>query len=76
MDVREESEQHDKPLEMPGVLELPLDRVRSELATIPTDKQIILLCQRGGRAYQAAVFLQDAGFSRALVLGGGKALLG
>jgi len=76
VDVREPGEQQDKPLNIPGAISLPLDRIRSELSKVPTDKKIVLLCQRGGRAYQAAIFLQDAGFENVVVLGGGKAMLG
>jgi NADPH-dependent 2,4-dienoyl-CoA reductase/sulfur reductase-like enzyme/rhodanese-related sulfurtransferase len=76
LDVREAGEQQDKPLNIPRAVGLPLDRLRSELAGVPSDKKIILLCQRGGRAYQAAIYLQDAGFTNVAVLGGGKAMLG
>ncbi len=76
LDVREEAEQKDFPLELPGLQKFPLETLCARLGDLPSDRKIIIVCQRGSRAYQAAVFLQDAGFDDVLVLGGGRAMLG
>ena len=75
VDVREKGEQQEKPLSRPEVVAVPLSQLRAEMARLPKDRTIILVCQRGGRAYQAAVMLRDAGFTQVIVLGGGKAML-
>lgn len=76
LDVREPIEQEEYPLELPEVVKIPLDRLRQDAVDLPRDRKIVIVCQRGSRAYQAAVMLHDLGFEDVVVLGGGRAALG
>ncbi|MFC1475951.1 FAD-dependent oxidoreductase [Candidatus Zixiibacteriota bacterium] len=76
LDVREPVEQEELPFDLPEVVRIPLDRLRAEASDLPRDRKIVIICQRGSRAYQAAVFLKDAGFDDVVILSGGRAALG
>jgi rhodanese-related sulfurtransferase len=62
---------------LPGHLEIPLNELftHDQLAKLPDDKPIILLCKSGTRATAVATALRDIGFEETYVLKGGfKAL--
>lgn len=60
IDVRTEEEFADGHIE--GARNLPVDRVRGELASLPKDKPIIVYCAVGARSASAAATLHAAGY--------------
>ncbi len=75
LDVREPAEYEAAPLEVPGVKNLPLNELRENLDNLPKEAKIVIVCQRGSRAYQAATVLRDAGYSDVVVLAGGQSAI-
>lgn len=55
---------------VPGAVNVPHDALRSHLASIPKDKDVVLYCRSGRRAGFAAATLQDNGYTRLLQLEG------
>jgi rhodanese-related sulfurtransferase len=76
LDVREPGEQEEYPPALPDIVKVPLDRLRENAGQLPQGRKIVIVCQRGSRAYQAAVMLAGLGFKDVVVLGGGRAALG
>lgn len=62
LDVREQSEWAKWRIEATQIELLPQSILRKRLDELPKDKEIITLCLRGGRAYQAQRTLEGAGF--------------
>ncbi|HBF36621.1 MAG TPA: pyridine nucleotide-disulfide oxidoreductase [Firmicutes bacterium] len=56
---------------IPGAVNIPLDELRGRLTEIPRDKEIIINCQVGLRAYIAARILMQNGFTQIKNLSGG-----
>lgn len=58
---------------MPGHLVIPLNELfkHEQLAMLPTDKPIVIMCQSGTRATAAATALRNIGFTETYVLKGG-----
>ncbi|NCD25621.1 MAG: pyridine nucleotide-disulfide oxidoreductase [Deltaproteobacteria bacterium] len=54
---------------------IPQGQVRARLAEVPRDKKIVLLCNTGGRSYEAQVSLRHAGFTNVLNLQGGMGFI-
>ena len=52
-----------------GSVNIPLDRVQSQLATFKNRKKIIVFCRSGGRSSQAKSILEQNGFTN--VVNGG-----
>lgn len=69
LDVREKSEQSMGFI--PGSINIPLGQLRQRLEEIPRDKNIVVYCQIGLRAYVAARILMQHGFPRVKNLSGG-----
>ncbi len=81
LDVRETEEAATKPFSSaiseidPKVVNVPLSDLREHLGKLERGKRIIVVCQRGSRSYQAALFLRQAGLDNVHVLAGGLAAL-
>ncbi|MBN8246860.1 MAG: FAD-dependent oxidoreductase [Verrucomicrobia bacterium] len=60
LDVRRREEREHGFL--PGSLSIPLDELRSRLEEIPRDREIVVSCQTGQRAYFACRLLSQHGF--------------
>lgn len=63
---------------LPGSLMIPMNELFTEanLARIPTDKTVVVLCKSGTRATAAGTALRHIGFEKVYVLKGGfKALI-
>lgn len=60
---------------MPGNLVIPLNELfeHEQLAKLPNDKPIVIMCKSGTRATAAATGLRDIGFEETYVLKGGFA---
>lgn len=68
LDVRE-------PVELalesePRALNIPLGQLRSRLGELPRDREILVICRSGGRAYYATRILLQNGFSARTLSGG------
>ena len=54
---------------------IPQGQVRGRLEEVPRDKKIVLLCNTGGRSYEAQVSLRHAGFTNVVNLQGGMGFI-
>ncbi len=46
-----------------GSVNMPIDRLESEIKTVPKDTRIIVVCESGGRAMAAQALLKRLGFA-------------
>lgn len=69
LDVREPKEY--EAGHIPGSILIPLNSLRDRLGELPRDKQIIVYCRVGHRAYVAAKILKQHGFQKVKSLSGG-----
>ena len=69
LDVREDAERRTYALS--GALNIPLGQIRSRLSEIDKEKEIIIFCAMGVRAYNAARILMANGFQNVKVYPGG-----
>ncbi len=79
VDIRTPGETRFFTSNLPGHLVIPLNELftHDQLARLPVDKPIVVLCKSGTRATAAATALRDVGFSETYVLKGGlKSLIG
>ena len=78
LDVRTAAETNVYGVALPGGLMIPINELFTEanLARIPTDKTVVVLCLSGTRATAAGTALRHIGFGNVYVLKGGyKALV-
>jgi rhodanese-related sulfurtransferase len=73
VDVRTPGETRFFTSNLPGHLVIPLETLfdHEQLAKLPTDKPIVILCKSGARAMAAATALRNLGFEQTYVLKGG-----
>lgn len=71
LDVREPWELRICHIE--GSRSVPMGQIVRSLATLPHDRDIIVICHHGIRSYQVARFLELQGFPRVVNLEGGLA---
>ena len=57
-----------------GARNIPLSQLSSRIKDIPTNKDILLICQSGNRSLQAAAFLKQHGIERVWNVSGGTAV--
>jgi NADPH-dependent 2,4-dienoyl-CoA reductase/sulfur reductase-like enzyme/rhodanese-related sulfurtransferase/two-component sensor histidine kinase len=69
IDVRTPQEYEEERI--PGTNLIPLENLRRRLDEIPREKDIMLVCDTGMRAYQASLILKANGFKRVRILEGG-----
>jgi len=62
LDVRTHDEAEHTSLEAPQTGLIPLHVLNAHMDELPKEKEIVVLCRRGGRAYQATCALNGAGF--------------
>ena len=55
---------------LPGVVNIPVDQLRSRLDELPRDREIAVICRSGQRAYYATRILLQNGFSARVMSGG------
>lgn len=55
---------------VPGALNIPLPQLRSRLGELPRDREILVICRSGGRAYFATRILMQNGFKARNISGG------
>jgi NADPH-dependent 2,4-dienoyl-CoA reductase/sulfur reductase-like enzyme/rhodanese-related sulfurtransferase len=74
LDVREieEAESEKWPLPKSGeLINIPLGDLVNCLNKLDRSRNIIVICKRGPRAYQASIILKKAGFEKVSMVGGG-----
>ncbi len=74
LDVREieEAESEKWPLPKSGeMINIPLGDLVNCLNKLDRSRDIIVICKRGPRAYQASIILKKAGFEKVSIVGGG-----
>jgi rhodanese-related sulfurtransferase len=79
LDIRTPAESGVYSATLPGTLVIPINELftESNLALIPTDKTVVVVCKSGTRATAAGTALRHIGFENVYVLKGGfKALVG
>lgn len=62
LDVRGHGEHEATSIPAPQVKLVPQPVLTKNLETLPRDKEIVVMCRRGGRAYQSACILKGQGF--------------
>jgi NADPH-dependent 2,4-dienoyl-CoA reductase/sulfur reductase-like enzyme/rhodanese-related sulfurtransferase len=68
LDVRNPSELAVESV--PGAFHIPLPQLRSRLDELPRDREILIICRSGGRAYYATRILLQNGFKARNISGG------
>lgn len=73
VDVRNNREQEMFPLPKNTYKQysIPIEQLRNKIGDIPPDNNIIILCQRGPRSYEAALILRENGYKNVKIIGGG-----
>ncbi len=56
---------------VPGARHIPLGRLAQAAASLPTDRDLLVICHSGNRSARATDLLQRAGLSRATNVAGG-----
>ena len=69
LDVREPGEV--RAASISGALNIPMDEVAQRLRELPKDREIVVMCARGGRSARITAFLKANGFPKAVNLEGG-----
>lgn len=73
IDVRESYEIEDAPIPVTST-HIPLENIKEALMSYEKDENILIVCQRGSRSYEAARFFINNGFKNVSYLGGGMQL--
>ncbi len=68
LDVRDEDEVLKEPV--PDCVNIPLDQLRGRLAELPRDREILVTCRSGQRAYYATRILLQHGYQARNLSGG------
>ena len=72
LDVREIEEAEEAPIiKDEEVIKIPISELRKSLDKFDQQRNIIVICRRGPRSYQAALILKAAGFDKVHVYAGG-----
>lgn len=71
IDVRESDELAELAYDVKEVKNIPLGELESRLAEVPKDKQVIVVCKKGGRSSQAYELLKRKGFENVANMEGG-----
>ena len=56
--------------DVPGAINIPLGQLRARLSELPQDKDILVICRSGQRAYAATRVLLQNGFKARNLSGG------
>ena len=54
-----------------GFKNIPVDQIPQRLKEIPSDKEIVVICQSGARSSSAVRFLKQNGYERVINVSGG-----
>ncbi len=70
LDVREDSEVEANPYPFPSI-RIPLKGFRKKVVELRKEASVLIVCQKGPRAYDVAKYMKNIGFSDVSYLGGG-----
>ena len=62
VDVREKNEVAEVAYEVPNIMNIPLSEFEDRYTEIPQDRNVVVVCQGGGRSLRAASFLVNHGY--------------
>jgi rhodanese-related sulfurtransferase len=71
VDVRERAEIERVAFDVPDVVAIPLAELEQRYAELPRDRELVLVCQGGGRSLKATYFLMYQGYTRVANMEGG-----
>ena len=71
LDVREPDELAELAYDVKNIKNIPLGELVSRLAEVPKDKQVIVVCKKGGRSSQAYELLKGKGYENVANMEGG-----
>jgi rhodanese-related sulfurtransferase len=71
IDVREPDELAEISYDVSNIKNIPLGELEARLAEVPKDKQVIVVCKRGGRSSKAFNLLKEKGFENISNMEGG-----
>jgi rhodanese-related sulfurtransferase len=71
IDVREPDELAEIAYDVKNIKNIPLGELESRLAEVPKDKQVIVVCKKGGRSSKAYNLLKEKGFKNISNMEGG-----
>ena len=69
LDVREAWEF--KPRRAQGAVNIPMSQMRARAGEVPTDRDVLVICEHGSRSAQVVQFLKRQGYSRVTNVAGG-----
>ncbi len=75
IDVREKNEAESKPFPENSI-NIPFSGIRSRINDFDLDQEIIFVCTKGSRSYEATRLFSNHGFKNVAYLGGGSLLFG
>ncbi len=64
VDVREKDEVAELAYDVPNIINIPLSEFEDHYSEIPKDKDIVVVCEGGGRSLRAAGFLVNHGYNK------------
>lgn len=71
VDVREPREVSTLAIDVPDILYIPLSELEVSWREIPKDREVVMLCQGGGRSLKATYYLQYHGYTNVSNMAGG-----
>jgi len=73
VDVREKSELERLAFDVPNLTHIPLRELEARFDELPRDRELVMVCQGGGRSLKATYFLMYQGFEKVANMEGGIA---
>lgn len=71
VDVRERDEINRLAFDVPNLVEIPLGQLEERFVELPRDRDLVMVCQGGGRSLRATYFLMYQGFEHVANMDGG-----
>ena len=71
LDVREQAEVQALAFDVPEWIHLPFSELTQRWHELPSDRDVLVVCQNGNKSAEAAQFLQRMGMSRVKPVRGG-----
>lgn len=71
VDVRERAEVARLAFDVPAIVTMPLLELEQRWCELPKDRELVLVCESGGRSLKATYYLQFQGFTRVSNMEGG-----
>ena len=71
VDARELNEVQALAFDVPDVVNIPLAELETRWNELPKDRELVMVCQEGGRSLKATYFMQYNGYTQVSNMGGG-----